>query len=234
MDNIILCPRLQMAADFVRAGAAVADIGTDHAYLPAYLIMVGKCRRAVAADVREQPLENARQTIRRYHLEGQITACLSDGLAAIDPCQAEDIVIAGMGGELIAALLARAPWLRDGAKRLILQPMTHAEDVRRFLYENGFAVLEEQAVREGERLYVALCAQYTGKTIACSPGLPYLGRLPACRSEAAALYLEKQRQRLTVRAQALRRSGRAPEERALLEAAAAELGEALESMTVIV
>lgn len=234
MDNITLCPRLQMAADFVRSGAAVADIGTDHAYLPAYLVMTGKCRRAVAADVRELPLENARQTIRRYHLEDRITACLSDGLAAIDPSQVEDIVIAGMGGELIAALLARAPWLRDGAKRLILQPMTHAEDVRRFLYENGFAILEEQAVREGERLYVALRARYTGEKTACSPGLPYLGRLPDCRSEAAALFLEKQRQRLTIRAQALRRSNRAPEECARLEAAAVELNEALQSMTVIV
>lgn len=231
-STLSLCPRLQMAADFVRAGAAVADIGTDHAYLPAYLALEGKCRSAVVSDLREKPLENARQTIRRYHLEDRVTTCLSDGLDAIDPHQAEDIVIAGMGGELIASLLARAPWLRDAEKRLILQPMTHAEDVRRFLYENGFAILAENAVREGDRLYIALCARYTGEKTAYSPGLPYLGRLAACRSEAAARFLEKQRQRLNVRAQALRRSGREPEECARLEAAAAELGEALQGMAV--
>lgn len=230
MNGISLCPRLQMAADFVRAGVSVADIGTDHAYLSAYLVMTGKCRRATASDLRAQPLENAKQTIRRYHLEGRITTCLSDGLDAINPGEAEDIVLAGMGGELIASLLARTPWLRDEQKQLILQPMTHAEDVRRFLYKNGFAILAENAVREDEHLYIALCARYTGETTACSPGLPYLGRLPACGGEAAMCFLEKQRQRLAVRAQALRRANREPEECARLEAAAVELSAALESM----
>lgn len=230
MNGISLCPRLQMAADFVRAGVSVADIGTDHAYLPVYLVLSGKCPRAIAADLREMPLENARQTIRRYHLEDKITACLSDGLDEIDPRQVQDLVIAGMGGELIASLLACTPWLRDEQKQLILQPMTHAEDVRRFLYKNGFAILAENAVREDEHLYIALCARYTGETTACSPGLPYLGRLPACGGEAAMCFLEKQRQRLAVRAQALRRANREPEECARLEAAAVELSAALESM----
>ena len=126
--NRPLCPRLQMVADFVRDGAAVADIGTDHAYLPVALVLSGKCPRAVVSDLREMPLENARQAIRRYHLEDRIVACLSDGLDEIAPDWAQDIIIAGMGGELIAAILARAPWLRNEGKRLILQPMTHAED----------------------------------------------------------------------------------------------------------
>lgn len=94
------------------------------------------------------PLENARQAIRRYHLEDRIVACLSDGLDEIAPDWAQDIIIAGMGGELIAAILARAPWLRNEGKRLILQPMTHAEDVRRFLYKNGFSILKENAVQD--------------------------------------------------------------------------------------
>lgn len=230
MNGITLCPRLQMAADFVRAGVSVADIGTDHAYLPAYLVLTGKCRGAVASDLRALPLENARQTIRRYRLEGRITACLSDGLDAIDPREAEDIVLAGMGGELIVSLLARTPWLRDGEKRLILQPMTHAEDVRRFLYENGFTISEENAVREDRHLYIALCACYTGEKTAYSPGLPYLGRLPQCRGDAAALFVERERRRLAVRAHALRLSGRAQEECIRLEAAVGELSAALESM----
>lgn len=230
MNGISLCPRLQMAADFVRAGVSVADIGTDHAYLPVYLVLSGKCPRAIAADLREMPLENARQTIRRYHLEDKITACLSDGLDEIDPRQVQDLVIAGMGGELIVTLLKRTPWLRDGEKRLILQPMTHGEDVRRFLYENGFDILEENAVQEESHLYIALCAQYTGAKTACSPGMPYIGRLPDCRTEAALLFLQKQRQRLAARAHALRRSEQEPEKCARLEAAVAELDEAMKKM----
>ena len=72
--NRPLCPRLQMVADFVRDGAAVADIGTDHAYLPVALVLSGKCPRAVVSDLREMPLENARQAIRLYHLEDRIVA----------------------------------------------------------------------------------------------------------------------------------------------------------------
>lgn len=228
--NRTLCPRLQMAADFVREGAAVADIGTDHAYLPVALVLSGRCPRAVVADLREMPLENARQAIRRYHLEDRITACLSDGLDEIAPDWAQDIIIAGMGGELIASILARAPWLRDREKRLILQPMTHAEDVRRFLYKNGFSILKENAVQDGSHFYIALCAQYTGENTPCSPGLPYLGRLPECRNGAALHYLQKQRQRLLTRVEALRQSHRAQRECALLEAAAAEMGEAIRKM----
>lgn len=228
--SLSLCPRLQMAADFVRAGVSVADIGTDHAYLPVYLVLSGKCPRAIAADLREMPLENARQTIRRYHLEDKITACLSDGLDEIDPCGVQDLVLTGMGGELIVSLLARTPWLRGGEKRLILQPMTHAEDVRRFLYENGFDILEENAVQEDSHLYIALCAQYTGTNTPCAPGLPYLGRLPECRREAALLYLQKQERRLRTRARALRQAGQAPQECARLEAAASEMGEVIQKM----
>lgn len=163
--NRPLCTRLQMVADFVRDGAApLPDIGTDHAYLPVALVLSGKCPRAVVSDLREMPLENARQAIRRYHLEDRIVACLSDGLDEIAPDWAQDIVIAGMGGELIAAILARAPWLRNEGKRLILQPMTHAEDVRRFLYKNGFSILKENC-RAGwlPFLYCPVRAIYRGR-----------------------------------------------------------------------
>jgi tRNA (adenine22-N1)-methyltransferase len=83
--------------------------------------------------------------------------------------------------------------------------MTHAEDVRRFLYKNGFSILKENAVQDGSHFYIALCAQYTGAPTACSPGLPYLGRLPECHSEAALIYLNRQHQRLLTRVEALRR-----------------------------
>ena len=107
--QLCLSERLQALADLVPPGSRLADIGTDHAYLPVALVLSGKCPRAVVSDLREMPLENARQAIRRYHLEDRIVACLSDGLDEIAPDWAQDIIIAGMGGELIAAILARAP-----------------------------------------------------------------------------------------------------------------------------
>lgn len=108
--------------------------------------------------------------------------------------------------------------------------MTHAEDVRRFLYKNGFSILKENAVQDGSHFYIALCAQYTGAPTACSPGLPYLGRLPECHSEAALIYLNRQHQRLLTRVEALRRSRRSQQECARLEAAAAEIGGAMRKM----
>uniref|UniRef100_UPI003FEF060B hypothetical protein n=1 Tax=Candidatus Fimivicinus sp. TaxID=3056640 RepID=UPI003FEF060B len=95
---------------------------------------------------------------------------------------------------------------------------------------NGFELLQENAAREENHLYIALCAQYTGAKTACSPGMPYIGRLSDCRTEAALLFLQKQRQRLAARTHALRRSEQEPEECARLEAAAAELDEAMKGM----
>ena len=105
--------RLAKCAAMLR-GVPFADIGTDHAYLPVYLAVRGEIPAAIAADLREGPLESAKRTIARFHVESIVTARLSDGLAAIQPQEAEDIVIAGMGGELIAQILSKAPWLKAG------------------------------------------------------------------------------------------------------------------------
>ena len=114
--------RLGLCAAMVRPGCRLADIGTDHGYLPVWLAKTGVIRSAVAADVREGPLQSARQNIERYGVEEQVTARLSDGLDLVSAQEADDIVIAGMGGELIARLVDRAAWLRDPQKHLILQP----------------------------------------------------------------------------------------------------------------
>ena len=101
--------RLKMAADMVRRGSKVADIGTDHGYLPAYLVKSGRCPSAVASDLRKSPLENAAETIRIYGVETQVSVRLSDGLDSILPDEADDIILAGMGGTLIAQRPFRSP-----------------------------------------------------------------------------------------------------------------------------
>jgi tRNA (adenine22-N1)-methyltransferase len=162
--------RLGTVAALVRHGARVADIGTDHAYLPVYLLQAGVCPSAIASDIGEGPLEAARHTVTAAGLTDKISLRLGDGLAGIAPDEAEDIVIAGMGGETIAAILQAAPWVKNPALRLILQPMTRAEDLRCWLLQNGFSVLQERLVQDGRHLYPVLAAEYPGAV--CTAELP--------------------------------------------------------------
>ena len=146
---IKLTNRLKAVAELVTPCDAFADIGTDHAYLPAWLIQNGVVRRAVAADIHKKPLENAQKTISLYGLESQIELRLSDGFAKILPEEAGEIAVAGMGGEQIAAMIEHTPWLKSGDKHLILQPMTHYEDVRRRFVKTAFRFYVKRPWRKG-------------------------------------------------------------------------------------
>ncbi len=155
--------RLATVAGCVRPGSRMADIGTDHAYLPVWLVSRGICPSAIASDLRQGPLEAAERTVKAAGLSEAVALRLGDGLATLRPGEVEDIAIAGMGGETIAAILQAAPWVRDGALRLVLQPMTHAEDLRRWLLENGFIIEEERLIIDGRHLYPVMVSRFTGK-----------------------------------------------------------------------
>jgi len=155
MRMFSLSGRLMAAADFVAPGARVADVGTDHGKLPVWLMLQGRISAAIASDIREQPLCNARETVAKNGLSGRIQLRLCDGLAGITAHEVDTVVIAGMGGDTIAAILAAAPWTKDGAHRLILQPETASVRLRRFLYDNGYTILDETLVQE-HRLYSIL------------------------------------------------------------------------------
>lgn len=157
-----LSQRLLAAASLVRAGATLADVGTDHAYLPIHLCLAGTVAHAVASDVNEGPINRARANIAARGLTDRIDTLLCDGLAGIEPFRPTDILILGMGGELIVRILSNAPFVKDHSLRLILQPMTHPEAVRAFLAENGFSIVEEKLVKE-DKIYQILCAEYTGE-----------------------------------------------------------------------
>ena len=212
MANLNLDARLSAVATLVRHGSIVADIGTDHAYLPAYLVGTGVCPRAIASDLRVGPLENARETVRAFGLEDRIQTVLSDGLDALTPGCCDDVILAGMGGILIAELLARTPWLCAPDIRVIAQPMSHHEDVRRFFFEHGFSLREEVCAVDGRHCYCAMAAEYTGASISYTPAQPYVGLLPTLATPQAALFSEKQFARLKKRRDALRVSrGETPE-----------------------
>lgn len=147
----ILTPRLQAVADMTPKCGTVADIGTDHAYLPIYLISENKCEKCIAADIATGPLNRAREYIEK-HLgkDGRIKTVLSDGLKDIED-EYDAVTIAGMGGETIAQILKKTPLQRG--KTAVLQPMTKAPELRKFLYENGFWIEDEIAVGEDRRVY---------------------------------------------------------------------------------
>ena len=156
--------RLTTAVRYVRAGAVVADVGTDHAYLPVYLTATGQARFAVASDINEGPIARAAQHVAEYGLSDKVKTLRADGLAGLEAYAPTDIIIFGMGGELIARILSDAPWVRDAGIRLILQPMTHAESVRTYLSEQGFAIIDETLSREGGKIYQTIVAEFDGKT----------------------------------------------------------------------
>lgn len=197
--------RLSCAASFVRAGAVLADVGTDHAYLPIALLSRGAIAFAYAADIADGPLATARE-----HLEGcaaedptlcdRIRLVLTDGLAGLDAVTPAptDISICGMGGELIARILADAPFVKNPDIRLILQPMTMQPVLRRWLADNGFFVEHETLCTANGKLYSVLCCHFSGeKTVLRQP---ILGDVLLTGPENAALlprYLQTNIDRLT-------------------------------------
>lgn len=152
MRHLELSPRLGLLAGWVRSGARIADVGTDHAYLPVWLSLHGRVASAIASDLREGPLARARETGRTFGAEN-VDFRLCDGLDRIRPDEVDTIIIAGMGGENIAAILSKAPWTADGAHTLLLQPQTRAEDLRLFLSEHGYRITREALVWDRGILY---------------------------------------------------------------------------------
>lgn len=188
---IKLTERLQCIAELVEKCDCFLDIGTDHAYLPAYLIENGVAKRAIASDINPNPLKNAEKTLEAENLSEKIELRLSDGFENINPDEATEIAVAGMGGIMIAEMLEKTPWLRDEKYRLILQPMTHFYDVRKALNENGFEIITEKAVEEGKRVYLVICARFTGKTAQKDEGWYYFGSLISSENEADKKYIKK-------------------------------------------
>lgn len=176
--KIELSPRLSAAASLVRGGGVLADIGTDHGYLPVYLVQKGVITSAIAADIGKLPLENARQTVKKYGLEEKIALRLSDGLNAFSETEVAEIVFAGMGGTLIAEKLSEIPWVKNKSLHFIFQPQSRAEELRAFLFDNGFEICEETAVCEGKRCYIAFDAVYTGVKKSYKYSDCFLGKLP--------------------------------------------------------
>lgn len=153
MRELQISRRLKAVAALVSPGLVLADVGCDHGYIPIYLIQKGQIPRAIAMDINQGPLLRAREHIREWGLETYIETRLSDGLKALEPGEAQCLVIAGMGGPLMERILTQgAPVLKD-MKELILQPQSEIGHFRQFLAENGYRIIEEDMVEEEKKYY---------------------------------------------------------------------------------
>jgi len=185
--------RLALAASFVRQGSVVCDVGTDHAYLPIWLLTHGIVDRAVACDINEGPLQSARSHAAQYACADRITFCLSDGLRGIDLSgeRVGDIVLCGMGGELIARIYSECPYTKRPDVRGILQPMSSAEDLRFALGQAGYRIEDEKLAFAAGRIYTCMAVSYDGVLRAFSPAELVLGEAHIRRGRAGGeLFIE--------------------------------------------
>ncbi|WP_434402619.1 tRNA (adenine(22)-N(1))-methyltransferase TrmK [Planococcus sp. 11815] len=152
-----LSVRLMKVAEYVQAGAVVADIGSDHAYLPCYLLHNGTASRAVAGEIVKGPYESAKKQVREEGLESKITVRLAPGLEAVEPADGiSAVTIAGMGGSLIASILEEGKGRLQGVERLILQPNVHAKAIRQWAAQNGWHIAAEDILKEKDKIYEIL------------------------------------------------------------------------------
>ena len=183
--------RLMAIADLVRKDKVFADIGTDHAYLPVFLVEKGIIKNAIAADLRVGPLENAKAAVESYGYSDKIKLRLSDGLDNFKENEVEEIAVAGMGGLLIASFVEKTKWLRNEDIHLILQPMTHVEDLRKALFDNGFVIDKEVVAEDGDKLYIIISAYYYGDATVYTDLDLIVGRIPHNNDELSKKYLSR-------------------------------------------
>lgn len=162
MNTHTLSPRLMAIALLVPHGCRPADVGTDHGFIPAWLLKNGIVDRCSATDINRGPLAAAERTLSEAGVRDRAELFLCDGLAGCRPEDIDTIIIAGMGGDNIAGILERAPWAREG-RYLILQPMSKAERLRTWLCASGYEITSESLVRDSGRLYPIITAEGSEK-----------------------------------------------------------------------
>ena len=156
--------RLAAAARLVLPGKPVADIGCDHGKLTAVLAASGRYPKVIGADLRPGPLAKASQTLERAGCKDRVELRLGDGLSVLSAGEVGTIVLAGVSAQTTWEILEAAPWVSAvGGPRLVLVPATRHSELRRWLWEHGFALVEDRPVQAADRWYAVMAAEYTGE-----------------------------------------------------------------------
>lgn len=174
-----LSPRLMTIAELITKTNVLADIGTDHAYLPTYLIQSGRCKHAIASDIKSGPLKRAAATAEKYNVKDKISLRLGAGLDTVTVSdRADTIVIAGMGGLVIADILRNAPDIVSAADQIILQPMTMLPELREYIYSECLGKITEHLAFEGSKIYniINIDTCCPSEKITLTPSDAYIGR----------------------------------------------------------
>lgn len=190
-----LSKRLQRVADSVTEGSRLADVGTDHGYIPIYLVGRGICPAAVACDINRGPLERAAVHVLEAGLEDKISLRLGSGLKVLDVSEVDSIAMAGMGGELICQILRDSPEFLEAGKELVLQPQSEIFKVRRLLHENGYRIDGEWNLQEEGKYYVIIKALPGNERYAHAGDYEYGHLLIRERDPILADHLRKQRKK---------------------------------------
>lgn len=156
--NSFMTPRLLAVAEMIENATVVADIGTDHAYVPVYLVLNYMAESAYALDINKGPLDRADENIRKFSLTDKIKTRLSDGLKELGDGEVDTVIIAGMGGILINNILENDKGRLTSVKQYVLQPMTAIEETRKYLEQNGFKIIDEVLAKEDEKIYTIISA----------------------------------------------------------------------------
>ena len=222
--------RLQTVADLVLPGLPAADIGTDHAYLPAYLIQSGRCPRVIATDVVAGPYEKARRLVASLALTAQIDVRLGDGLLPLRPGEAASVCLCGMGGRLIMDILAAAPAVAGQTQRLLLQPQKNVDQLRLWLAQHHWRIVAERIARDRDFFYPVLAAEH-GEMQLSADEAAYGPCLLATRDPMLAEYLINRLQTLRALEEGLhvyRNSSKAEQRLADLQRETARIKEVLQ------
>lgn len=156
---MVLAKRLAAMVEYIPSGSIVADIGTDHAYLPIFLVETGKCPQVIATELNLGPYRSAGRMVKEFKLSDKIDLRLGDGLRVLKPGEVDVLVLAGMGGNTIREILSTAPAVFDTVKKLVLQPMADPGGLRIWLAAGGWKITDEKLVEDDGRIYIVIVAE---------------------------------------------------------------------------
>lgn len=229
---MMLSKRLARIASFVPPGSRIADVGTDHGYIPIYLVEKGIAPCAIAMDVRLGPLERAAKHVRRQGLKERITLRLSDGLDKLEPGEADTVIISGLGGPLMMEILRRGSRVAETIQSFVLSPQSDIPGVRVFLRENGYRIEREAFLKDEGKYYTVMLAVHGESGPADSIDDRYGGYLLRQGDPVLREYLNREAVRLQRLMEALADSAKEETQRRYkqVEQELAEVGQALARM----
>lgn len=214
---------MKKIADLIPKGSVLADIGTDHAYLPVYCILNGIATRAIAMDINSGPLNTAEENIVKYKLKNKTELRLSNGIEQLKKGEADVIVIAGMGGFLIKDIIDRGKNLLNENTLLIMQPMIAVSELREYLYNSAFNIENEYLAAEGDKLYNIIVARFNGKNIIFDKKDIFIGKnIKENTPELYECYIKRKIEKITKKINGLKMANN--QDKQLINAAETELG----------